>query len=600
MGLIPEESISQVLDRCDIVELISSYVALKKAGRNFKGNCPFHDEKTPSFIVNPDKQIFHCFGCDAGGNAIGFVMKHEHMTFPEAVRLLAQKVNVTIPDTGNGSSPETNTRQLIFKVNTLAAEYFHHNLLSVKTKPANTARAYLKKRQIDLETVKVFQLGFAMDQWDGLINFLRDRKVSLKLMEKAGLIISRDKSEGYYDRFRNRIVFPIMDTQANCRAFGARAMESVTARDQASAKYINSPETAIYIKGHHLYGFHLAKKTIVEQDAVIIVEGYMDCIMPHQAGVRNVVASLGTALTVEQIRLLRRYTKNVVMLFDMDAAGESAMVRSLDALIEEDINVKVATLTQGHDPDSFIRSEGPDAFRQRISEAKALFDYKLGVLLTRYDVRTIEGKAGISGEMLQTIEKFNNAVLKSGYLKRLSQELAVPEQALEQEMAKIRQMTGDRKNFGYRSAPKTPVAQQVRVVEQDILALLLLEESFILSTKKEIHPSDFQDYRIRLVISKIFDLCDQGKEINSAELINSFEDKEIQQMITRLMTREYTIAGDRVKMHNDYINRMKNDRKKLRMQALQEQISEAEREGNQEKVDRLLEEYNNLVKEATL
>lgn len=600
MGLIPDEIIAQVVDRCDIVEIIASYVPLKRAGRNFKGNCPFHHEKTPSFVVNPDKQIFHCFGCGVGGNVIGFVMKQDRLEFPEAVRELAKKVNVVVPETRSGDARTTNTRQLIFKVNTLAAEYFHKNLLSDKTKQAKEARAYLKKRKVDLQTVEEFQLGFTVDQWDGLINYLRGKGIDLNLMEKAGLIIPRDNGQGYYDRFRNRIIFPILDTQAHCRAFGARTMESSAKNDKVTAKYINSPETAVYIKGHHLYGFHLAKQTIGEKDFVIIVEGYMDCLIPYQAGVTNIVASLGTALTVEQIRLLHRYTKNVVMLFDMDPAGQAAMLRSLDTLTEEGMNVKVATLSEGEDPDSFICKHGVEDFRKRIDEAQTLFDYKLGILMGRYEVKAIEGKARISGEMLQTIDKFNNAVLQAEYVKRLAEELVIPEQALITELKKVRQMTGEKKTYGKTVEPKTPVVEQLRVVESDILRLLLEEESFIAATKKEIAPSDFQDKRIREVICKIYDLFEQGKEISGANLINSFEDQEMQHMITKLMAREQMAAGDRKKMHSDYVNRMKKDRATLRMKEIQKQISEAEREGDQSKLEALLKEKYQLRKETVL
>ncbi|MCK5260333.1 MAG: DNA primase, partial [Candidatus Omnitrophica bacterium] len=266
MGLIPDEIIAQVIDHSDIVEVISAYVPLKKAGRNFKGPCPFHHEKTPSFIVNPAKQIFHCFGCHVGGNVIGFVMKQDRLEFPEAVRLLAKKVNIVVPETTRGNAQETNIRQLIFKINALAAEYFHKNLLSDKGRPAKEARAYLKKRKVDLKTVEQFQLGFAPDQWDGLIGYLRSKKINLGLMEKAGLILPRDNGQGYYDRFRNRVIFPILDTQAHYRAFGARALEANGEKARVTAKYINSPETPVYVKGHHLYGFHLAKQAIGQED----------------------------------------------------------------------------------------------------------------------------------------------------------------------------------------------------------------------------------------------------------------------------------------------------------------------------------------------
>ncbi len=599
MGLIPEDTIAQVLERCDIVDVIGTYVALKRAGRNFKANCPFHNEKTPSFVVNPDKRIFHCFGCGEGGNVVGFVMKQDHLTFPEAVRMLAQGAGVVIPESSSQDRQVTNTRHLTFKVNELALQYFHKNLLSDKGRLAQKARAYLKERGVDLSVVEKFRLGLAFDRWDGLINYLRSQDIDLKLMEQAGVIIARDGSKGYYDRFRNRIMFPVFDTQANCRAFGARAIASSENEEKVTAKYINSPETPVYVKGHHLYGFHLAKQAIAKEDFVIIAEGYMDCIMPWQAGVFNVVASLGTALTVEQIRLLRRYTKNVVMLFDTDPAGESAMLRSFDTLIKEGINVRVALLDENHDPDSFIRQWGVEAFDKRVSEAKTLFDYKIDILTRRYNAETIEGKAMISGEMLQTIDKFDNAVLQSGYLKRLSQKLGVPQEALKTESQKVRQMTGEKKAFGKVVEPKTPVKEQLRVVESDILKLILEEESFIEATKKEIIPEDFQDERIREIISRIFDFCDQGKAVNGAVLINSFESQEMKHMIARLIAQESVACSDKKKMHNDYISRIKRDRKKIRMKSLQAQIQEAEKKEDNNLLDSLLEEYMHLVKGVT-
>jgi len=304
MGLIPEEIIAQVIDRCDIVEMVTSYVPLKKAGRNFKACCPFHNEKTPSFVVNPDKQIFHCFGCGVGGNIVSFIMMQERVTFPEAIRLLSRKVNVTIPESKEPNDGKANFRQQLFDVNELAVSYFHKILLSDKSKAVKKARQYLKDRNVDINVVKEFKLGFSHDMWDGLMMYLKDKKIPYDLMEKAGLIIAREGRDGHYDRFRGRIMYPIFDTRGHCRAFGARTL------DEETAKYINSPETHIYTKGHHLFGFHLAKQFIQREDHVIVVEGYMDCLMPHQVGIKNVVASLGTALTVEQIRLLNIFRSN--------------------------------------------------------------------------------------------------------------------------------------------------------------------------------------------------------------------------------------------------------------------------------------------------
>ncbi|MBZ0165712.1 MAG: DNA primase, partial [Candidatus Omnitrophica bacterium] len=369
MPRIPDEIVERVRERSDIVEIVSQYVTLKRAGRNFKGLSPFNNEKTPSFVVSPDKQIFNCFSSGIGGNVFTFVMQMERVEFPDAVRLLARKHGIEIPEDQQGAGgTENKLREQIFAANNQAAEYYHELLLADSGAEVGRARDYLKNRGVSLETVKNFRLGFALDRWDGLIRCLQDKNVPLRVMEQAGLIKARQNKEGYYDCFRNRIIFPITDNQGRVRAFGARAL------DNEGAKYINSPETAVYTKGDHVYGFDVAKSVVTQEDMVVIVEGYMDCVIPQQAGFRNIVASLGTALTQQQVRNIRRFTRNVVMLYDNDKAGEAAMIRSFDLLIEEGMEVKVASLAPGEDPDSYIRKHGVEAFRERIDAALELFE----------------------------------------------------------------------------------------------------------------------------------------------------------------------------------------------------------------------------------
>lgn len=590
MGLIPEEIIAQTIDRCDIVETISSYIPLKRVGRSFKAVCPFHHEKTPSFIVNPDKQIFHCFGCGVGGNVVNFVMRQERMEFPEAIRFLAQKVNVIIPsDETPQAHHANNIRQAILRVNALAAAFFHKTLLADQSPAAKNAREYLKDRGIDLDAVRVFQLGFALDQWDALLTHLKQEGISLGLMEKAGLIIPRERGQGYYDRFRNRIIFPIFDTRAHCRAFGARALNNAE-----GAKYLNSPETIIYTKGHHLYGFHLAKQAVAEEDCVVIVEGYVDCLIPYQAGVRNIVASLGTALTVEQIRLLRRYTPRVVMLFDMDPAGEAAMMRSLDTLIEEGMEVRVATLAEGEDPDSFVRRQGVNDFRGRITAAQTVFDYKLDVLTHRHGLQTPDGKAQIAAGMLPTIYRFPNELIKAEYLKRLARALDVPEDALAREYQKVGQAIATTITAHLHEPPAVNQAR-ASVVERGLLKLMIEKEEWIPRVRQELTPEDFQDTKIRVAITRIFDFFESGKRIDTVNLINSFEDAAVSQMLTGIVTEE-EVAGDREKMYQDYISRIKHDQMKTRRQKILQQILEAESAGNFARASELSQQFNQFIK----
>ncbi|MBF0532762.1 MAG: DNA primase [Candidatus Omnitrophica bacterium] len=589
MPLIPEEVIQQVIDRCDVVETIGAYIPLKRAGRSFKACCPFHQEKTPSFVVTPAKQIFHCFGCGVGGNVISFVMKFERLEFAEALRALAQKNGIVIPQDTLPRTQTVDDRQDIFRVNQLAADFFHKVLLSGSHPACVKARQYLQDRGVNEAAIAQFHLGFSPDQWDGLTSHLQAQKIPLVLMEKAGLIIPRDNGSGYYDRFRNRIMFPIYDGQTHCRAFGGRALESST------AKYINSPETNVYTKGHHLYGFDLAKRSIIDKDQVIIVEGYMDCLIPFQAGVTQVVASLGTALTVEQIRLIRRYTRQMVFLYDMDNAGEAAMVRSLDMLVEEGMNVRVARLSDGEDPDSYVRRFGVEAFQQRIKEAETLFAYKWRYLGRHIDTTKIEGKAKIIAEMLGIVGRFENLVIQADCLRQLSQAYGVSEDILRQEMRKGRDADWAGR---LRREPSSvgPVAVHTRSLEMDILKLLLDAEELIAATKRELSPADFDEPQIRAIIQQIYVLHDRGESVTPGSLINAFADLTARQLISALAARDDGQAADTVRMHGDYMRQMKLRRVKMKREHLLAKIKEAEHLGDNHTLGNLMQEFNQLIK----
>lgn len=590
MAFIPEEIIRQVLDRSDIVEVVASYVPLKAAGRNFKACCPFHNEKTPSFIVNPAKQIFHCFGCGVGGNVITFVMSQERLEFPDAVRLLAGKVGVAIPAPDEKGERTTHLRQQLRRVNELAAAYFHHNLLSDKGPQAGAARRYLKDRQVDLAMVKRFQIGFALDQWDGLIQFLRKKDVTLKLMERAGLVVPQQRGEGYYDRFRNRIIFPIFDVNAKCVAFGARTMDP-----DNPAKYVNSPETPIYTKGNHLYGFHLAKETVGRQDEAIVVEGYMDFMTPYQAGAQNIVASLGTALTEAQIRLLRRFTKNVIMLFDSDPAGESAMIRSLDLLIEEGMSVRVALLTEDDDPDSFVRKQGIDKFLERIQQAESLFDFKLKFLTARYGLRTVESRAQISAEMLTTIDKFKNEIIRTEYIKQLAGRLALSEGALLSELGKVAGRSPARRAAAG-TGPRAATSEVVRPVERDLLGLMLTDQAYIPMIRQEVDLSDFQNKWVRDIVAKIYELFEQGRDASLSGLMSRFDDQKILKIISGLLASEDLLIGDKKRIHRDCIQRLKQERLRGQRRDILRQMEQARDVEDHQELERLTKAFNLLIK----
>jgi DNA primase len=582
VGRIPDTILDDILNRVDIVELISGYIPLKRSGRNFKAPCPFHHEKTPSFMVSPERQIYHCFGCGAGGNAIGFLVKYERLEFLEAVALLAKKAGIILPERQKEDPQTISFISQLYKLNEISALFYRDILNSTG---GLSAKLYLEKRGIKDETIKLFQLGAAADRWDMLMNYLRAKNINLSLIEKAGLILSREGG-GYYDRFRNRIIFPIFDIKSRVLGFGARVL------DNTLPKYINSPETAVYVKGRHLYGLNFSKDSIRESDYVLIVEGYLDFIIPFQAGFKNIVASLGTALTVEQARLLKRYTNNVVMLYDADKAGEIATLRSLDIFIEEGMHVKVVSLPLGFDPDLFMRKNGLDSFKLKIQQAQGLFEYKLTVLKSRYNPQEIEGKVKIASEMLSTINKFKNAVSKSEYIKRLAESLGVGEDALLQELKKTKEIKPD---FG--RMPEIQARELAINPTEKLLIKLMLEESGLIHRiKDDIEPADFQDSRTSRIASILFDLAAQGKKIEPNLLASHIGEDEILRVICESTFMPDVSLEDKDRIVDDCIRRLKLKRIKMRRQHLHEQIKSAQHLGDEEKLHSLLEEFHHLIK----
>ena len=565
MGLIPDTIIAQVIDRTDLVALINNYTPLKKAGRNYKALCPFHHEKSPSFVVNPDKQIFHCFGCGVGGNAVAFLMKLERLEFPQAVRQLADKCGIVIPEDDNPAAHQwRGVRDRVFEANGLAVQFFHQELLSSKSSEANNARQYLKQRGVSLETVKTFQLGFSPSSWDGLLNVLKAKGFDEAFLVKAGLIIARENNSGYYDRFRNRVMFPIFDIQSRCVAFGAR-----TLNDKDGAKYINSPETPVYTKGQHVFGLNITKPSIGKLDRVIVVEGYMDMIIPYVAGVSNTVAALGTALTVEQIRLIRRFTPNITMLFDTDSAGQSAMIRSLDLLVDEDVNVNVVSLAANEDPDSFIRQHGLDAFNKRLEQAQTLFDYKFDWLNRQLKATTAEGKSQISQGMLATINRYQDAVVKFELIKQLAAKLQVPQGVLEQ------QAQGIKGNFQSAPLVQTPVvnktAKLLSKTEETLLMLLLTDPLLIPAAQGKLSVDDFDNEVARRIVGVLFELSVNGHELSINEVIGRLSDEESVNLVAKLVSGDEALLVERQRQFDDCVWFLKkNQLKTARIQLEQE------------------------------
>lgn len=579
-GRIPESILDDILSRVDIVEVISGYLPLKRAGRNFRANCPFHHEKTPSFMVSADRQIYHCFGCQAGGNAFKFLMQYERLEFPEAVEALAKKAGVILPQAEKHDSRAESLSAQLFKINELAALFYEQNLNSPS---GQAAKNYLLKRGIKEQTLKSFKLGFAGDKWDGLINHLRSKGFSLSLLEKAGVVLSRENG-GYYDRFRSRVIFPIFDIKSRVLAFGARVL------DESLPKYLNSPETSAYVKGKNLYGLNFSRDFIRDKDCAVVVEGYLDLILPYQEGVSNIVASLGTALTYEQIRLLKRYTRNVVMIYDPDTAGKIATLRTLDMFIEEGVNVKVVSLPQGCDPDLYVRKDGIEKFKEKIENAQNLFEYKLGVLKERYNIKESQGKASIASEMLPTIKKLKNSILVSENIRKISEALNVEEFYVIEELNKIKA----ERPYADSNQTVTKKALTISPTERLLIKLMLEEADFISRVKESLLPQDFSDERSVKVVSLMFEFLEQGKKVEPKTLINHFGE-EISLLICESLFLEVP-SDNKEKVIDDCIQRLKDEGVKVKRQYLHSQIKAAQNSGDEQRLQGLMEEFHQLIK----
>jgi DNA primase len=583
-GRFPDHLLEDILSRVDIAQIISGYLPLKRAGRNFKACCPFHQEKTASFMVSPEKQIYHCFGCGESGNAFKFLMRYERMDFPEAVRAVAQKAGVVLPEPSREDAQAAGISAQIFKLNALAADFYAGILHAGR---GRAAKEYLLKRGLKEETLKAARLGFAPEGWDNLINFLRAKGAGLSLLEKAGLIAAKEGG-GFYDRFRNRIIIPTIDIKERVAGFGARVL------DNSLPKYINSPETPVYAKGRILYGFNLAREAIRQEDLAVVVEGYLDFIIPYQEGLKNIVASQGTALTPEQARQLKRYTDNVVVVYDADAAGEIASLRSLDIFLEEEMSVKVASLPKGYDPDSFVRGQGVAQFKERVAQARGLFEYKLSALKSRFNWRESEGKAEICTLMLETLDKVKNAVLKSEYIKRLAQELDVREDALFAEAKKAGARHSPARGADAPAAAHRQ-ASDVHPAEKLLVKLMLEENALLRRVKESVAPADFCDERMSRIAAVMFELSEQGKELRPGMLMQRFGDEGIEQALceSAFLPGEMS-AEHKEKVVDDCIRRLKSQKARLERQRLHEEIKGAQASGDEEALSRLMRQFQSL------
>lgn len=454
--------VERVKEATDIVAIINEVVPLKRSGRNLKGRCPFHGEKTPSFYVSPERQVWHCFGCGKGGDVLSFFMEYEHMDFPEALRLLAQRAGISLSSTFENTRQQS-IKERIYEINHLMEEYFHYVL--TKHPLGQLARNYVEQRGINEKIVETFTLGYAPNSWDAQYAFLQKKGYKPEDIAQAGLIVKG--SRGYYDRFRGRLMFPIHDHRGQVLAFAGRVLDPKI----KEAKYINSPETPVYTKGHTVYGLDKTKDAIRREQSVIVVEGEFDFLQSYQAGNSNVVAIKGTALTEEQIRLLKRFTDTIIFALDSDVAGDDAARRGILLADQVGLSMKAVYLPQGKDPDECIRN-AYTVWKKALEDAQPIYDFLLDSSLRRYDPVSVDGKRRISDEFIPILAKISNPIIQGHYIRILAEKLNLQEETISLAIRKVQKQSGVTQD---RPKPQPVLPKQSREIrlEETLLAVLL-------------------------------------------------------------------------------------------------------------------------------
>lgn len=590
---LPESFIEEVRSRVDIVELISEHVVLKKTGKNYVGLCPFHVERTPSFTVSPEKQIFYCFGCGTGGNVFTFIMKKDNLTFPEAVEYLAQRVGLEIPR-GAASRERYARKDRYFQVNSLAADFYQRMLLDAPE--GEEARSYLRKRGVSEELWKRFMLGFAPREAGLLLEFLLEKGFERRFLAECGLFVSHYGQ--LRDRMAGRVVFPIFDSQGRCLGFGGRAL------GDEEPKYLNTAETPVFSKGRVLYGINLAAPAIREKGRVLVVEGYMDCISAHQYGFANTVASLGTAFTHDQARLLLRYTKDVVLAFDHDAAGSAASLRSAAYLQELGARVLVLDLPSGKDPDEFLRSYGGEAFAEVLENRVVSFlEFKIEQLARQHDPNTLYGKAEIVAGILEDLARVENLVLREGYIRQAAERLGVTEEAIRSELVRYLGRRQGRKDRNEKNRYNMEQSKQIfanrstsatEAARRGLFRFMCLDRQIWELVKEELGFAVFQGK-----LRRYLELVEETGWREPAEVISRLGEEEQAEFANLLLQDDdLDVAGEqRTRMIADYLLILKREKIQQEIERCQRSLRERENEGDQEGVSNILAELHNLYQE---
>ncbi len=529
-GLVPRETIDEIRIRSDIVEIISECgIALRPTGQSYKGLCPFHDEKTPSFTVSPQKQIFYCFGCQTGGNVISFVQKHEGKSFIETLEWLADRLNIALPNQDVRESANRKRFTTLEDLNRFAVEYYHRQLLTENI--GGTAREYIKHRGVQSKTLRLFQLGYAKAERRDFVKVATDNGFTIQQLVDAGLI--KDEERGPQDRFWNRILFPIQNERGIPVGFGGRSLS-----EEHQPKYLNSPTTILYDKSNVLYNLDKARQSIYKKQHVLLVEGYMDVLMLSQSGIENVVASSGTSLSENHANLLKRFAPEVVIVYDGDASGFQAAQRGLDRLLTEGLRVRIALLPTGEDPDSFVKQHGATAFAELTDKAINLIEFQIQVAIQQQDIHRVDVKAQVVKELVQTLLSVNNRIERSEYVKYASKELHVKENVLWQELrdAGFKETSAPRQMRQAKNVHEklTPRAQ----IERQLIEALIQSPALIPHIKSQFDYQSFTEPSFVRIAQLLWEAYTDDEDVNIQTLIDECSDEKLSALISSMLLQK--------------------------------------------------------------
>ena len=589
MARYSEEIIEQVRQSNDIVDIISQYVHLTRKGRNYFGLCPFHNEKSPSFSVSPDRQIFHCFGCGVGGNTYTFLMKIEGIGFKEAIEQLAEKANIQLPTIQNTEeNAKEELKAKVYKINQITAEFYHQNLY----KPtAKNAQEYVKKRKLTQNTLETFKIGFS-GKYDELYKSLKTQGFGEKEILESGLVIKNDKGQ-FIDMYRNRLMIPICDIRGRVIAFGGRVL------DDSKPKYINSPENVVYSKGRHLFGLNVAKKDCSKK--LLIVEGYMDAISLYQRGITNVVAALGTALTEQQGWLLRKSTEQVILGFDADTAGQTAIARSMEILQKMGCDMRVLQIDGAKDPDEFVLKFGEGRFKLAMDNAISLVEFKVKSLIKDINIENASDKIKFLNEIAKILAKVGNTMEREIYIEKIAKGYNISKEAIYAEVNKLIYTSSKADNLLQGKVVKTQIIKRnekeensidedLKNREDTIIALLLDANTKVFQKIKEkIKPEDFKDETNKKIIIKLYEELEK-QDTNLNKLIDEF-DEQTQNHITEVMATDYGIENTE-KAVEDILSKYERERLESQKKYILKEL-ETEQDGEAKK--KLSKELSNII-----